>query len=66
MITFRIWEDMRYEDEPFEFFMAVLLTLIALPIDIILLPVELLSLLIWKINEHRKTKKKIAKKIKEK
>ena len=57
MITYCVWGSC-FEEEPDEMlwllcFMATFMSLFTIPLDIILMPIEIISLIIYKIIERR-------------
>lgn len=53
MITFKIWEELTYTlfVSPTDYLLAIIGSIIAIPVDLLLSPLEILALIIYKIRE---------------
>lgn len=56
MITKYWWEyhTLCSYSEPQDFLFAILISIVSIPLDIILLPFELMALILYKINKNRR------------
>ena len=55
MITIKIWKDIILElcTEPIDFMIGVFGTIITIPLDIVLFPIEIIAFIIYKILERK-------------
>lgn len=54
MITKKLWKEiyMKLFNEPIDYFFGVIGTLITIPLDILLLPFEIIGFIVYKIMER--------------
>lgn len=54
MITKKIWEEIYMElfNEPIDYMLGIIGTLITIPLDILLLPFEIIGFIVYKIMER--------------
>lgn len=55
MITIKFWKDVIFElyTEPIDLMIGVLGTIITIPLDIVLFPIEIIAFIIYKILERK-------------
>lgn len=55
MITIKFWKDVLSDicTEPIDFMIGVLGTIITIPLDIVLFPIEIIAFIIYKILERK-------------
>ena len=55
MLTIKFWKDIIFElfTEPIDFMLGVLGTMITIPLDIALSPIEIIAFIIYKISKRR-------------
>lgn len=62
MFLYELWkEEGLWLDKPIDMLIVILKTIVILPIDIILSPIELIAYLIFKIKERRELKRRAEK-----
>ena len=52
MITIKFWKDVIYElcTEPIDFMLGIFGTMLTIPLDIVLFPIEIIAFIIYKIS----------------
>lgn len=55
MITIKFWKDVLWDicTEPIDFMFGVIGTMITIPLDIVLFPIEIIAFIIYKILERK-------------
>ena len=58
MLTIKLWIDVYMDifNEPIDYFLGVIRTLLTIPIDLILAPFEIIGFILYKILERRMRK----------
>lgn len=56
MITYKIWDDLMslWFPEVIDVFLTLLLSIITIPLDLLLLPIELIAFIIYKVRKMDK------------
>ena len=54
MITYSIWNNLFYTcfAEPFDYLLAIISSIFTIPLDILLLPLEIVAFIVYKIKER--------------